>query len=225
MLSCFWVPFWSFHLALGEHIKNINYVWTNEIINIDLDVLFYLVLTLLTFQVNFNVQVKWKQEIKAKEETITLVDDERKAKEASRVNASRRQEALRRKIEIDFQRHKDDSQRLTEELARLQTAGLNLLISPSANAIKTTVTDAKSVKEPNAKPPTGFGKPQDSPKKLNRNRVCVICKKEKNSVVLLPCSHQVLCANCNEMHEKLNGCCPGCDASIEERVLIYGASS
>ncbi|XP_074556309.1 MND1-interacting protein 1-like [Curcuma longa] len=170
-------------------------------------------------------EVKWKQEIKAKEEAITLVDDERRAKEAARVNASRRQEALRRKIEIDFQRHKDDIQRLTEELDRLQTAGMNLLIPPSVNAIKTAGTDAKSVKEVNAKPPTGFGKPQDSPKKLNRNRVCVICKKEEISVVLLPCSHQVLCANCNEMHEKLKACCPGCNARIEERILVYGASS
>lgn len=194
-------------------------------INRDLDVLFYLVVTLLTFQVNFNLQVKWKQEIKAKEEAITLVDEERRGKEAARVNASRRQEALRRKIEIDFQRHKDDIQRLTEELARLQTAGLNLLIPPSTNAIKTAGTDAKSVKEANAKPPTGFGKPQDSPKKLNYNRVCVICKKEEISVVLLPCSHQVLCANCNEMHEKLKACCPGCNAMIEERILVYGASS
>ncbi|RWW33767.1 hypothetical protein GW17_00001510 [Ensete ventricosum] len=147
--------------------------------------------------------MKWKQEIKAKEEAIALADEERQAKEAAKVNASRRHEALRRKIEIDYQRHKDDIQRLEEELARLKTsAGSTLVITPPMNSLRTTNADVKAPKETNVKAPTGFSKPQDSSNKLNRCRACLICKKDEVSVVFLPCSHQVVCASCNEDHEK-----------------------
>ncbi|WOK94946.1 MND1-interacting protein 1 [Canna indica] len=172
-------------------------------------------------------EVKWKQEIKAKEEAISLADEERRAKDSAKVNASRRQEALRRKIEIDFQRHKDDIQRLEDELARLKSsAGSNPLFAPSANTLKTTDADVKSLKEPNVKALTGFNKPQDSTKKLSWNRVCVICKKDEVSIVFLPCSHQVVCASCNEDHDKKGKVsCPSCNVRIEERIRVYGASS
>lgn len=162
------------------------------------------------------MQVKWKQETKAKEEAVKLAEEERRAKEAAKVNASRRQELLRRKIELDFQRHKDDIQRLEEEFARLKAYAVsNTTMSPS------TDSEAKSVKEANAKPLTC-----DSPKTMHRNRACVACAKEEVSVVFLPCSHQVLCVSCNENHEKAaKPCCPCCNIRIEERIRVFGTSS
>lgn len=173
-------------------------------------------------------EMKWKQEIKAKEEAIALAEEERRLKEAAKVNANRRHEALRRKREIDFQRLKDDVQRLEEELARLKaSAGLNSLIAPSANASRTAdAADIKNLKEPNMKALPGLKKQQESSNKLNRSRACIICKKDEVSVVFLPCSHQVVCGSCNEEHEKEGkSSCPCCSVRIEERIRVYGASS
>ncbi|KAJ8499025.1 hypothetical protein OPV22_009577 [Ensete ventricosum] len=173
-------------------------------------------------------QMKWKQEIKAKEEAIALAEEERRLKEAAKVNANRRHEALRRKREIDFQRLKDDVQRLEEELARLKaSAGLNSLNAPSVNASRTAdAADIKNLKEPNMKALTGLSKQQESSNKLNRSRACIICKKDEVSVVFLPCSHQVVCGSCNEVHEEEGkSSCPCCSVRIEERIRVYGASS
>ncbi|KAG6526389.1 MND1-interacting protein 1-like [Zingiber officinale] len=161
-------------------------------------------------------EVKWKQENKANEEAVKLAEEERRAKEAAKVNASRRQELLRRKIELDFQRHKDDIQRLEEEFARLKAYAVpNTMTSLSIDS------EANPVKEANAKPLTC-----NSPKTMHRNRACVVCAKEEVSVVFLPCSHQVLCASCNENHEKAaKTCCPCCNIRIEERIRVFGASS
>lgn len=66
----------------------------------------------------------------SKEQAITQVSEEHRAKEAADASIKRKHEALRRKIELNFQRHKDDIHRLEEELARLRaSAGPN----PSSN--------------------------------------------------------------------------------------------
>ncbi|KAK8477822.1 hypothetical protein V6N11_048074, partial [Hibiscus sabdariffa] len=62
---------------------------------------------------------KWREELKAKELAMAQVEKERCSKEATEVSNKRKLEALRLKIEIDFQRHKDDHQRLEQELSRL----------------------------------------------------------------------------------------------------------
>ncbi|KAK6137614.1 hypothetical protein DH2020_028640 [Rehmannia glutinosa] len=65
-------------------------------------------------------EAKWRQEQKAKELVLAQLEEERRLKEASEANNKRKLEALRLKIEIDFQRHKDDLQRLEQEYARLK---------------------------------------------------------------------------------------------------------
>lgn len=52
-------------------------------------------------------------------------------------------------------------------------------------------------------------------------RECVMCLTEEMSVVFLPCSHQVLCAECNVLHEKQGmKDCPSCRTAIQQRIPV-----
>lgn len=54
--------------------------------------------------------------------------------------------------------------------------------------------------------------------KVKQERECVMCMTEDISVIFLPCAHQVLCENCNVLHEKqgMNDC-PSCRTPIQMR--------
>ncbi|KAK9120692.1 hypothetical protein Syun_018309 [Stephania yunnanensis] len=173
-------------------------------------------------------EVSWRQEIKVKEEAISQVDEERRLKEADEASAKRRQESLRRKIEIDFQRHKDDIQRLEQELARLKASMDSTQLNSQTNAsctgqVETTVIHS----EPNARMLHELYKLQDSAdKEVDYDRECLVCFKDEVSVVFLPCAHQVLCANCDEGYcQKGRATCPCCQMQIEQRIRVFGASS
>ncbi|RAL43528.1 hypothetical protein DM860_012669 [Cuscuta australis] len=52
-------------------------------------------------------------------------------------------------------------------------------------------------------------------------RECVMCLAEEVMVVFLPCAHQVLCAQCNVLHEKKGMAdCPSCRTPIKERIEV-----
>ncbi|KAE8685504.1 hypothetical protein F3Y22_tig00111096pilonHSYRG00069 [Hibiscus syriacus] len=54
---------------------------------------------------------------------------------------------------------------------------------------------------------------------LKQERECVMCLSEEKLVVFLPCSHQVLCVKCNELHEKQRMIdCPACRTLIDCRI-------
>ncbi|XP_031483751.1 MND1-interacting protein 1-like [Nymphaea colorata] len=173
-------------------------------------------------------EIKWKHELEAKEKAISQVEEERRAKEGTQVNITRRQEALRRKIEIDFQRHKDDIQRLEEEYLRLKASSRSTQLNCSSTTQSTCDVDmAKKVKESHKKATNELDKTQESSCRENKcGRECVFCMREEVSIVFLPCAHQVLCVGCNEAHEKQpKKRCPSCDTGIEQRIRVYGVSS
>lgn len=164
-------------------------------------------------------EAKWKQEQKAKERALAQVEEERRLKEATEANNKRKHESLRSKIEVDFQRHKDDLQRLEQELSRLK-----LSTNPSApqtipNGSHPTPTIARMLHE--------LDDLDDSDEKeTGVDRDCIICLKDEVSVVFLPCAHQVLCATCNDEYgTKGKATCPICRVAIEQRIRVFGASS
>ncbi|XP_027085206.2 MND1-interacting protein 1-like [Coffea arabica] len=173
-------------------------------------------------------EAKWRQEQNDKEVALAQVEDERRLKEATESNSKRRLEALRLKSEIDFQRHKDDLQRLEQELARLKASQRsNELQHPSTDQL----TGNSEVTKPQAEGIVRLLHELDnldnaSEKETNYNRECVICMKDEVSVVFLPCAHQVLCVKCNEGYgKKGKATCPCCRVPIEQRVRVFGAAS
>lgn len=176
-----------------------------------------------------SAEVKLRQEQKAKEQVLAQVEEERRLKEATEASNKRKHEALRLKIEIDFQRHKDDLQRLEQELSRLKTSSQSTELHRQPSNLS-----GGNYESPNRKGETIAGllheldKLEDSSEKevSNYDRLCLICLKDEVSVVFLPCAHQVVCANCNEDYgKKGKATCPCCRVPIEQRVRVFGASS
>eukprot|EP01018_Ginkgo_biloba_P032344 Gb_11133 [translate_table: standard] len=139
-------------------------------------------------------EAKWKQEEKAKEIAIVQADEERRAKDAAEAAAKRREEALHRKTEMDFQRHRDDIERLEQELARLKVTAESSQLNCMPNApYAGDGATAKSLKEMNARMLRELQELQESSRReVNRDRECVMCSNEEVSVVFLPCAHQVI---------------------------------
>ncbi|XP_024996560.1 MND1-interacting protein 1-like [Cynara cardunculus var. scolymus] len=162
-----------------------------------------------------------RREQKARDLALTQVEEERRLKEAAEANIKRRHEALRSNIELDFQRYKDDLQRLEQELARIKTSTdpdqystyLPTPVSPYVSHPHGGETIARMLHELD-----------DSDDGIDR--ACILCLKDEVSVVFLPCAHQVLCVSCNDAYGKKGKAkCPTCRVPIEQRIRVFGASS
>ena len=177
---------------------------------------------------NLLLQSKWREELKAKELALVQVEEERRSKEAAEASNKRKLEALRLKIEIDFQRHKDDHQRLEQELSRLKLSAQSTKLNHQPDNLLTGKSEgAKPQGETIARLLHELDKLEDSSEKdVNCDRECIICSKDEVSIVFLPCAHQVLCANCNDSYgKKGKATCPCCRVPIEQRIRVFGASS
>ncbi|KAE9597394.1 putative transcription factor C2H2 family [Lupinus albus] len=176
-------------------------------------------------QIKKEAELKWKEELKAKEDAIELVEEERRSKEADEANNKRKIEALRVKIEIDFQRYEDDVRRLEQELSCLQAAAKSAELQSNASPESgsegpNTETVAKLLQELDNL--EDFSETDE----VNGGRECIICKKDEVSVVFLPCAHQVMCASCSDMYGKYGqAACPCCRVPIEKRIRVFGAST
>ncbi|VVA93328.1 unnamed protein product [Arabis nemorensis] len=172
-------------------------------------------------------EAKWRQEQKAREQALAQVEEEQRTKEATEAHNKRKLETLRLKIEIDFQRHKDDHQRLEQELSRLKAS---------------SDTDSSHLSNNNAWE-TGKSRGEDIAKLLeeldklegsienegNNDRECIMCMKDEVSVVFLPCAHQIVCGSCSDNFFNTNDgskvICPCCRSLVQQRIRIFGATS
>lgn len=158
------------------------------------------------------------------------MDEERCSKETAEASNKRKLESLRLKVEIDFQRHKDDLQRLEEEFTRLkglkESADPNHQSSDDSSSEKLD-NEAKVQQETITRLLEKLALLDDcSEKETESNRECLICMEDEVSVVFLPCAHQVLCANCSEHYgKKGKTTCPCCRVPIEQKVHVFGATS
>lgn len=115
---------------------------------------------------------------------------------ATEENMKRNQKSISREIERGFQCLKDDRHRLEDELSKLRISSEKIEESYNLD--------------------DSYGEQEFRP--------CVLCLKNEALVLLLPCAHLVLCANCNG--EKIGGdTCPCCKVHIDWRVPVYGSSS
>ncbi|KAL5550904.1 hypothetical protein UlMin_001080 [Ulmus minor] len=172
-------------------------------------------------------EAKWKQEVTAKELAMEKVEEERRLKEAAEANNKRKLEALRLKIEIDFQRHKDDLQRLEQELSRLKASPQFTELHPLNTAPLGNVEGTKPGGETIAKLLRELDNLNiSSEKEGNHNRQCMLCSKDEVSVVFLPCAHQVVCYSCSDdLEKKGKATCPCCRVLIKQKIRVFGASS
>ncbi|KAG2671995.1 hypothetical protein I3760_13G017600 [Carya illinoinensis] len=172
-------------------------------------------------------EVMWRQEVKAKELAIAHVKEEQRLKKEVEVDIKRKHGALRQKMDLDYQRCKDDKQQLEQEISSLQLS----LDSSNPNHLQ----DVSIMKE------SEHARPEEdtvevmlpdlsellnfSEEEIIHDRICLICMENEVSVVFLPCAHQVLCANCTENHCKnAEAKCPCCQGPIAQTIRVYGTS-
>lgn len=169
-------------------------------------------------------EAKWKEELKAQEDALALVEEERRSKEAAESDNKRGFEALRLKIELDFQRHKDDLSRLENDLSRLKASVRSAALHHQNTSPIKDFEGTKPQRETIAKLLLDLDDLSES--EANNNRECIICMKDEVSVVFLPCAHQVMCAKCSDEYGK-NGkaACPCCRVQIQQRIRVFGACS
>lgn len=54
----------------------------------------------------------------------------------------------------------------------------------------------------------------------DEEHLCVVCMEQDRCVVLLPCSHMVLCAGCAPEVIKKTGACPICREPVQEQLMM-----
>ncbi|WOK95970.1 hypothetical protein Cni_G04677 [Canna indica] len=156
---------------------------------------------------------RWKQEEKAKQEALMQVAAERNEREQIEASAKLEEAAVLLKTESSLKRYKDDIRRLENQIATLRLNSCTKIPALSWE------TNARNNSETVGSRGSGNGD-------IQRDRECVMCLTEEMSIVFLPCAHQVVCAKCNELHEKKGMKeCPSCRTPIQRRIRVRSAYS
>ncbi|XP_010242548.1 PREDICTED: putative E3 ubiquitin-protein ligase RF298 [Nelumbo nucifera] len=182
------------------------------------------------------LEARWKQEEKTKEDLVMQSGALRKEREQIEARGKQEEDMIRQKAENDLQKYKDDIKRFENEISQLRLKTDSSKIAALRRGIDGSyashLTDGKSIPAPK-----GIQTPYKSEiftdiqdylgtKNLKRERECVMCLSEEMSVVFLPCAHQVVCTKCNELHERQGmKDCPSCRTPIQRRICVRYASS
>ncbi|XP_021749043.1 putative E3 ubiquitin-protein ligase RF298 [Chenopodium quinoa] len=177
------------------------------------------------------LEARWKQEEKAKEELLVQANSIKKEREQLEASAKSKEDAIKLKSEANLQKYKGDIQKLEKEISQLRLKTDSSKIAAMKRGIDgnfaSRLTEAQSA--PAAKESRNTHKSRiangfqefTAVGGVKRERECVMCLSEEMSVVFLPCAHQVVCKMCNELHEKqgMNDC-PSCRSPISRRICV-----
>lgn len=184
------------------------------------------------------VEARWKQEQKAKEELLVQASSIRKEREQIEASAKSKEDMTKSKAESNLQKYKDDIQNLEKEISKLRLKTDSSKIAALKRGIDgsyaSRLTDSRTA--PPAHKEAQIPYLSEMLKDLHnhsggtggvkRERECVMCLSEEMSVVFLPCAHQVVCTTCNELHEKQGmKDCPSCRSPIQRRISVRYARS
>ncbi|KAJ6854006.1 putative E3 ubiquitin-protein ligase RF298 [Iris pallida] len=173
------------------------------------------------------LEARWKQEEKAKDEVLMQASFERKEREHLEISGRSKENAMRLKAETDMQRHKDEVKKLEQQIAQLRLRNDSSKIAALKWGIDGTYASRLSDGRKENEGPI-FSKLFDfqESEEVQRERECVMCLTEEMSVVFLPCAHQVVCTECNKLHERQGmSDCPSCRTPIQRRICVRSAES
>lgn len=176
------------------------------------------------------VEVRWKQEEKAKEELFAQADSCRKEREQIQDSAKSTENMIKSKAANNLQKYKYDIERLQKEISQLRSTTNSSKIDARRYGIDSgyagKLADWRNSSVPKDSPIPYILEDIAANGGVKRERECVMCLSEEMSVVFLPCAHQVVCAMCNELHEKKGmKDCPSCRSQIQQRICVRYALS
>ncbi|XP_059632610.1 putative E3 ubiquitin-protein ligase RF298 isoform X2 [Cornus florida] len=182
------------------------------------------------------LEARWKLEEKATAELLCQASSVRKEREEIEASAKSKEDMIKTKAESNLQRYKDGIEKLEKEISllrlkrdSLKIAALRRGIDGSYASRQTDIRNAAPSQESQmpciSRMVTDF-QYHSGTGGVKRERECVMCLSEEMSVVFLPCAHQVVCATCNELHEKQGMTdCPSCRSPIQRRICVRYAQS
>ncbi|OIW19762.1 hypothetical protein TanjilG_27301 [Lupinus angustifolius] len=175
------------------------------------------------------VEARWQQEAKAKEELLLQANSIRKEREQIGELAKSKGDTIKSKAERNLQRYRDNIHKLEQEIAQLRLksdsskiAALRMGIDGSYASRFASTKNSNALEEPRASSIPELVSDYSVTGGVKRERECVMCLSEEMSVVFLPCAHQVVCTTCNELHEKQGmQDCPSCRTPIQQRIHAH----
>ncbi|KAF3944396.1 hypothetical protein CMV_029128 [Castanea mollissima] len=182
------------------------------------------------------LEAKWRQEEKGKEELLEQANSIRKEREQIAVSTKSKEDMIKSKAEKNLQKYKDDIEKLEKEISQLRLKTDSSKIAALKRGIDgsyaSRLTDIRNgLDHQNSWAPYISDVVRDfqdysESGGVKRERECVMCLSEEMSVVFLPCAHQVVCTTCNELHEKQGMKeCPSCRSPIQRRISVRYARS
>ncbi|XP_024986937.1 putative E3 ubiquitin-protein ligase RF298 [Cynara cardunculus var. scolymus] len=176
------------------------------------------------------LETRWKQEEKAKEDLVSQAVLFRIGRQEGEVLAKSREDLTRLKADKNLKRYKDDIEKLKKEISLLRLKADSSKIAALRRGIDgsyaSKLSDIKTSIFPQETPTPYILETVTSNGGVKRERECVMCLSEEMAVVFLPCAHQVVCTKCNELHEKQGmKDCPSCRGTIQRRISVRYAHS
>ncbi|KAK8565434.1 hypothetical protein V6N13_020541 [Hibiscus sabdariffa] len=172
----------------------------------------------------------WKQERMTMEKFLAQAASIRKERECLEAAAKIEEGKIKMKAEKDMQKYGEEIKRLENELSELKMKPDSSKISALWRGTDGDNGQCSSIHKGHRIPI--FSKRavniNDYPRSrgLKQERECVMCLTEEKIVVFLPCSHQVFCVKCSELHHKQGmKDCPACRAPIICRIRARFAES
>lgn len=175
------------------------------------------------------LQGRFERERVATGKVLAQAASFRKEREQIEARIKLEEDKIRKKAASDLQDYVEHIAKLENELVELKLksdsekiAALRRCIDGRNSSFSRTRKSTPMVKgnkksEISQTPVSCQDQLEDS--SVRRERECVMCLSEEMSVVFLPCAHQVVCPDCNELHEKQGMKeCPSCRAPIQHRV-------
>ncbi|XP_040379991.1 putative E3 ubiquitin-protein ligase RF298 [Oryza brachyantha] len=173
------------------------------------------------------IQARWRQEESGKIEAVARVSLEKKERDQIETSLRSEENFLHLKAENDTQRYKSEIRALEQQISQLKVSLDSSKVGApkwvSDNKTTTALRLSEGRKKGNAQILANIAAaavPQELDfDDIQRDRECVMCLSEEMSVVFLPCAHQVVCAKCNDLHDKQGMKeCPSCRTPIQRRV-------
>ncbi|KAH0641188.1 hypothetical protein KY285_037774 [Solanum tuberosum] len=155
-------------------------------------------------------KVLLKQEERVKQRFLQQADSLKVEREQLRVHGKVQRDNFREKVERNMQKYKEDIQKCESEISQLRFQSERSKIEALKRGIPQMTKGLAAYAE-------SYGS-----NVLNVERECIMCMNEQISVVFLPCAHQVLCEDCNVLHQKKGmEKCPSCRTPIKERISVH----
>ncbi|KAH0634976.1 hypothetical protein KY284_037762 [Solanum tuberosum] len=155
-------------------------------------------------------KVLLKQEERVKQRFLQQANSLKAKREQLRVHGKVQRDNFREKVERNMQKYKEDIQKCESEISQLRFQSERSKIEALKRGIPQMTKGLAAYAE-------RYGS-----NVLNVERECIMCMNEQISVVFLPCAHQVLCEDCNVLHQKKGmEKCPSCRTPIKERISVH----